>query len=276
MVKLKNGYVATNLQEALRIMKEEKVTPYGGGTDLMVEQKGKPTYLFLHKVAELKEIKQDKQYIKIGSEVTFTDIEQSNIAPQILKDAIAKLAAPAIRNFGTVGGNIGNGSAKADSALIFFVTDSFIHLKSIGSDRIIPIKQFYKKRKELDLKEGELIVEILIPKKHLEHYYYKKIGARNSLAISRVSFAGLFDTQDGVITHLATAFGAVESMIVRHPEIDDILIGKTIEEAKNLKNIYLETYEKAIHPNAGRVSKEYRKTVCMNLLEDFLRQNGIS
>lgn len=275
MVKLNNGYVASTLDGALKIMKEEKGTPYGGGTDLMIHENGAPTYLFLHKIPELREITEDMNYIKIGAEATFTDIEQSAIAPQILKDAMIQLAAPAIRNFGTIGGNIGNGSAKADSVLILFVTDSLVRLKSSDSERIIPIKDFYKKRKELDLKEGELIVEVLIPKKHLSNYYYKKIGARKSLAISRVSFAGLFHREEGMITHLATAFGAVEPMIVRHPEIDGMLIGKTIKEAKGLKKDYLEAYEKAINPNAGRISKEYRKTVCMNLLKDFLDQNRI-
>lgn len=115
----------------------------------------------------------------------------------------------------------------------------------------------------------------MIPKKHISNYYYKKIGARKSLAISRFSFAGLFHGEEGVITHLATAFGAVEPVIVRHSEIDEMLIGKTIEEAKKLKKAYLEVYENAINPNAGRISKEYRKIECMKLLKNFLDQNGI-
>jgi len=275
MVKLNNGYVPETVDEAVTIMKDEKVRPYGGGTDLMINEDKEVTYLFLHRIPELKRITEDFDYIRIGAQSTFTDIEESDVAPQILKDAISQLAGPAIRNFGTIAGNIGNGSAKADSVLILFVTDSIIRLKSTDSERTISIKDFYKNRKHLDLREGELIVEVLIPKKHLENYYYKKIGARKALAISRMGFAGLFHEENGVINHVATAFGAIEPIIVRHPEIDGMLIGKTITEAKSLKNIYLNTYENVINPSAGRVSKEYRKTVCMNLLKDFLRENGI-
>ncbi|AWK49914.1 molybdopterin dehydrogenase [Clostridium beijerinckii] len=275
MVRLENGYVPETVEEALRVMKEEKVIPYGGGTDLMIEGEEEASYLFLAKIPELKKITEDADYIRIGAEATFTDIEESDVTPQILKDSMSNLAGPAIRNFGTIGGNIGNGSAKADSVLILFVTDSLMVLKSADSDRTIYVKDFYKERKQLDLREGEIIVEVLIPKKHLENYYYKKIGARDALAISRMGFAGLFHEENGVINHVATAFGAIEPIIVRHPEIDEMLIGKTITEAKSLKNIYLNTYENVINPSAGRVSKEYRKTVCMNLLKDFLKENGI-
>ncbi len=275
MVKLNNGYMPESLDEALSIMRDEKVKPYSGGTDLMLEAGEGECYLFLNKIAELKKIKSDSDYIRIGAQCTFTEIEESDVSPQILKDAMSQLAGPAVRNFGTIGGNIGNGSAKADSALILFVTDSKIRLKSADAERTIYIKDFYKQRKQLDLREGELIVEFLIPKKYLENYYYKKIGARKALAITRVGFAGLFHGENGVITHLATAFGAIEPTIVRHSEIDEMLIGKTISEAKVLKDDYLNLYESTINPSAGRVSKEYRKTVCINLLKDFLSENGI-
>ena len=208
MVRLNNGYVPETLEEALLIMKEEKVKPYGGGTDLMIDEKREATYLFLHKIPELKKVTEDSDYVRIGAEATFTDIEESGVTPQLLKDAMSHLAGPAIRNFGTIGGNIGNGSAKADSVLILFATDSLMVLKSADSERTIYVKDFYKDRKQLDIREGELIVEVLIPKKHLKNYYYKKIGAREALAISRMGFAALFHEESGVIKHIATAFGS--------------------------------------------------------------------
>jgi xanthine dehydrogenase iron-sulfur cluster and FAD-binding subunit A len=54
-----------------------------------------------------------------------------------------------------------------------------------------------------------------------------------------------------------------------------MLIGRTIEEATKLKGDYLEAYDNAIIPIRGRVSAEYRKVVCGNLLRDFLESNGI-
>ena len=269
-----NGYLANSLEEALKIRKEHDVIPYGGGTDIMV-QGADGEFLFLHKVPEMKQIVVDDEYVRIGASCTFTEVIESELVPQLMKEATSRIAAPAIRNIGTMGGNIGNGSAKADSVLIEYVADAKLVIASVNGQRIVPITEFYKGRKQLDLGKDELIVEILLPKTGLDNYYYKKVGARNALAISRVSFAGIIDIEDGVIKNIAAAFGAVEATVCRHKEIEAMLIGKTIEEAKALKADFLAAYNEAIQPIRGRVSADYRKKVCMNLLGDFLTQKGI-
>lgn len=270
-----NSYQSTSLKEALNIRENQVVTPYAGGTDLMIEPDENAVYLFLNKVPEMKNIVEDSSYIRIGASCTFTDIIESELIPEILKKAASEIAAPAIRNLGTVGGNICNGSAKADSALIFFATDSKLRLVSNRGERVIPITEFYLGRKKTCLKADELLVEILMSKTGLNNYYYKKVGARNALAISRVSFAAVLNVEDGKIANCMTAFGAVSDVIIRRADIDSMLIGKTIEEAKAVKEDYIATYDKEIVPIKGRISAEYRKYVCMNLLRDFLISNGI-
>lgn len=264
-----------SLQEALEIRGRESVTPYSGGTDLMINPNENAIYLFLNKVPEMKNIVEDSECIRIGAGCTFTDIIEHKLPPMILKEAALQVAAPAIRNFGTVGGNICNGSPKGDSTLIFFVADSILRLVSNKGERMIPISEFFLGRNKTDLQEDELLVEILMKKTGLSHYYFKKIGARNALAISRVSFAGILDIFDNKIIKCRTAFGAISDVVVSRPEIDAMLIGKTIEEASRIKMDYLDAYDKVIIPIRGRVSAEYRKTVCMNLLRDFLESNGI-
>ena len=269
------SYLATSLKEALEIRGRESITPYAGGTDLMIEAHDDASYLFLNKIPELKQITVDDEYIRIGAASTFTEVYQSKLVPQILKDAVIEIAAPAIRNLGTIGGNICNGSPKGDSVLIFFATDSKLRLASSKGERIVPIKDFYLGRKKLAIQDDELLVEILMSKTGLDNYYYKKIGARNALAISRVSFAGVLDIKDGKVVNCMTAFGAVSDVVIRRPDIDGMLIGKTIDEAKAVKEKYLAAFDEAIVPIRGRVSAEYRKSVCMNLLKDFLESNGI-
>lgn len=270
-----NGYHPASLQEALEIRAKEAVTPYAGGTDLMIKPDEQATYLFLNKVTEIKQIIEDAEYIRIGAACTFTEIIESDLAPAILKEAVSQIAAPAIRNLGTVGGNVCNGSPKADSALVFFATDSKLRLVSSRGERVIPIAEFYLGRNKTSLQVNELLVEILMPQKNLSNYYYKKVGARNALAISRVSFAAIFEQQGGKIVNCLTAFGAVSDLVIRRPDIDRMLIGKTLEEAKVIKEDYLAAFDRAIVPIKGRISAEFRKTVCMNLLRDFLECNGI-
>ncbi len=270
-----NGYVPASLAEALELRSSRDVVPYAGGTDLMVENRKGVDYLFLNKITELQQICEDEQYIRIGAGVTFTQALESPLVPPLMKEAVSRIAAPAIRNAGTFGGNLGNGSAKADSVLIEFVADAKLRLCSVSGERIVPVEQFYLGRKKLDLRPDELIVEILLPKSGLEQYVYEKVGGRNALAISRVSFAGVFAMEDGKITNVAAAFGAVADTVLRYRDIEAMLIGKTIDEAKALKGSYLDAYAQRMVLTRGRVSAEYRKTVCMNLLEDFLTRFDI-
>lgn len=270
-----NSYYPTSLKEALDIIAKEAVTPYAGGTDLMINGDENATYLFLNKVPDMKYIVEDKKYIRIGAACTLTDIFESKLTSSILKEAIAQIAAPAIRNLATCGGNICNGSAKGDTTLIFFATGSKLRLVSHKGERVIPISEFYIGNKKTSLKKDELLVEILMDKTGLSNYYYKKVGARNALAISRVSFAAILNIDDGKIKNCITAFGAISDVIISLAYIDGMFIGKTIKQAKEIKDEYLCAYDKEIVPTNGRISAEYRKIVCMNLLRDFLESNGI-
>ena len=267
-----NGYAPQTLKDALEIRQRELVTPYAGGTDLMVDHRRSGSYLFLHRISDLKTIQIDDTYLRIGACCTFTQVREHPETPEILKQAISRIAAPAIRNLGTIGGNIGNGSAKADSVHVLFALDAKLRLQSADGARVIGIKEFYKGRKELDLAPNELITEILIPRTASGYYVYHKIGARAALAISRLSFAGLWTVEDGTITACATAFGAIEQIVVRKPEIDQILIGTRVAEMDEAGGRYLEAYANALNPIDGRISAAYRKTVCMNLLADFIEQ----
>ena len=270
-----NGYMPTTLQEALQIRVAHEVVPYGGGTDLMIEGAKDSVYLFANKIAEMKQIVDDGTYIRIGGACTFTEVLASPLVPQLMKEAVSRIAAPAIRNAGTMAGNIGNGSAKADSVLIEFVAGASLRLVSVRGERIMPIGEFYQGRKQLALASDELIVEILLPREGLDNYFYQKVGARNALAISRLSFAGVIRIEDGRIADIAIAFGAVAGTVLRFRELEQRMIGKTIAEAKAARPDFVAAYGEAIQPTRGRVSAEYRKTVCLNLLKAFLDDKGI-
>lgn len=270
-----NGYSPKTLNEALELINRESLIPYAGGTDLMVENRKDARYLFIGKLPELKNISSDGEYIHIGAGVTFTEALESDLVPELMKKAVSRIAAPAIRNAGTFGGNLGNGSAKADSVLIEFVSDGKLLLKSAEGERTVDVDRFYLGRKKLDLKENELIAEILLPASGLENHYYEKVGGRNALAISRVSFAGVFAEKDGRIANVAAAFGAVADTVLRYKDIEETLKGLTKDEARDKKEEYLKAYSDRMVLTRGRVSSEYRKEVCMNFLRDFLERFGI-
>ncbi len=130
------------LKEALETLARERVTPYAGGTDLMIEADPQADYLFIGDLPELRGIEAEGDRLTIGAAVTYTQALSSPLIPEILKEAVRYIAAPAIRNTGTLGGNIANGSPKADSALVFSVADSVLTLESASGARKVPIGEF--------------------------------------------------------------------------------------------------------------------------------------
>ena len=159
--------------------------------------------------------------------------------------------------------------------LIEFVSDAKIRLVSVRGERLVDVDKFYLGRKKLDLAADELIAEILLPRTCLENYGYQKVGGRNALAISRVSFAGLLDVENGRIVRFAAAFGAVADTVLRFRDLEAMLTGRTVGEAKALRGPLLQAYGERLVLTRGRVSAEYRKTVCLNLLADFLTEKGL-
>lgn len=265
------GFWPTSLEEAIKIYAEEDCVLYAGGTDLMVMGNTELSYLYLQGIKELKQIKVSKDSIFIGSMVTFSEAMANESIPLPLRQAAASVASPAIRNTGTLGGNIANASDKADTVPVEFALDAKVHLVSLAGERIVDIDKFHIARKKLAINPGEIITGITIPISGREKYYFCKVGGRNSMAISFVTFAGLFQEKDGVIEKIAVSFGSVSDAVVRFRDIESMLIGKTIAEAQSLKDAFVAKYEENLVTVNGRVGKDYCKIVCLNLLKDFLK-----
>lgn len=264
------------LNEALAAMADPGVIALAGGTDLMVgETETERRFLYLHNVREMRGLRETPDHLVIGAATTFTEVLESPLAPPLLKEAVSGVAAPAVRNAGTVGGNVANGSPKADGALVFMVVDAVLLIASARGERLLPVADFYLGGKKVDLASDELVVEIRLPKSRLAPHYYCKVGGRRALAISRLSFAGLFRQERGRIRHLAAAFGAVTDVIFRDRGLESMLVGLEIPEAKKLRPDFLAAYGAALVPTSGRVSKEYRRSVALNLLGDFLTVFGV-
>lgn len=268
-------YAPTSLKEALEIMDQHEVRIYAGGTDLMMVPRTDPAYLYVKTIPEMTQIYEDDQYVHIGAAATVAQAFESPYVPAIMKEAIYNSGSPAIRNSATMGGNLGNGSDKADTVLIMFAADAKLRLVSSEGERIIDIDKFHIKRKMLDLRKGELITEILLPRNGLDNYFYEKASGRNSMSITFVSFAGIFDMEDGRITNIAAVFGAAGDAIQRFKDLESTMIGKTIEEAKQMKEDYIRAYEERLQYNQSRVGPQFQRFVCRKLLEGFLEKFGI-
>ncbi len=274
-------FMPQSLKEALRIRKEEKAIPFAGGTDLMVKRgrlRGLAPYfekpvLFLHKVKELTGVKFEEGRLIIGALSTLSEILENRDITLILKYAIAEIASPAIRNLATIGGNICNASPAGDTLPPLYVMNARVVLSSFTSEREMKIMDFIKGPGSTDLKEEELLKEIIIPVEFFNIVFYRKVGTRKANSLSKVSFAGVARLDDGIIKDIRISFGAVAPTPLRAPEIEEEIIGKNkVKIIAKIPDI-LEKYARIIRPiDDQRSTARYRKTISLKILEYFLKE----
>lgn len=257
-----------NLNELLEITSKTKGTIYAGGTDIMVEKrKGKSraadiTLPIIHikDIPELNKIVVNDNNIEIGSCCSYSKILENEDIPKILKDAILTIGGPAVRNFGTIGGNICNASPAADTIPVLAVLNSRLILQSKQGKREVKITDFIKGRKQIDLKDGEILTDIIFKREYLNNLLFQKfvkIGLRNAMTLSKISVAIVL-TNEGKI-HLA--FGAVAPKVVRVAENEEIISKKKVSIEK-FNQIYKKHFS-AI--NDQRSEKEYRENTAIIL-----------
>lgn len=271
--------IAKTLQEALNLLDQKKYTIYAGGTDLIIQNRSvseipvgftKPV-LYCANIKELSHIRQGDDYVYIGAMTTLTELLNHEATPRLLKEAIQEMASPAIRNIATLSGNIGNASPAGDSLVPLYVLNALIKCQSASKSRLIPIHDFFIGLKKTQLRDNEMITEIIIPRNHFNHTMYRKVGTRKADALSKVSFAGAYSIVHDKICDFRIALGAVNVTVVRRFDIEAKLIGKSVEEAHRLSKNIIDAYLPSIQPiNDQRSNIEYRTQVSINLIQAFL------
>lgn len=278
------GYYPVTILESLKNMKEYKpMVIVSGGTDTMVSEKKSDNMIFLNRVKDLSVINEKDGILSIGAECTYEEILNENKIPEILKKSIRQIASPAIRNSGTLSGNICNASPAGDSLPVLYVLSALVVSQHLDNNGVIitertPIEEFILGIRKIALKEEAIVTSIEIPVEnysHISKISYEKVGARKSEAISKLSFVGILKTEDKKVVDARIAFGSVSIKTVRRPEIEKKMIGLTLSEIDNKKSEFIDEYSKFITPiDDQRSTAIYRKKVCLNLLREFLSENG--
>jgi CO/xanthine dehydrogenase FAD-binding subunit len=273
------AYRPQTLAEALIIRNETDCLPIAGGTDLMVQKaRGtglgpdfKKPLLFVGHLAELRRIEKKKDCIHIGPAVLLSEILSNPLIPDTFKKAVALMASPPSRNLATLGGNICNASPAGDTLPFLYAANGEILLENHTFERRIAIEDFITGPKKTDLKSDELLTDIIIPDMDFSVTYYRKVGQRRGMSLTKASFHGLADVKDGYVIDLRMAFGSVAPTVIRSRDIENFLIGEPVNGLKNRCQEILERYDPLIQPiDDARSSAGYRKKVCFNIIKDFL------
>ena len=274
-----NHYIPSTLQEALKILDKHDCYIMAGGTDLMVVKHQRsgivPNFdkdvCYIANLEELQYIFEDEKGVHIGAGTKFSDIEVNELVPEILKQIIHELASPNIRNMATMAGNIANASPAGDSIVGLYLLDAELELVNIHGSRMVPIKDFIFGVRKIHRNQNELIKEIFIPHHDDLNTYWRKVGSRAAESISKITFAGGYEVENGKVKDLRMAFGSVSITVVRERKIEEKYIGMSVEELHNHVEDIVKDMSKFVQPITDqRSTKEYRYKVAMNILKDFI------
>lgn len=262
----------SSLTEALKLRAERpEAKPLAGGTDLMVIRHGghHPAYLNLFGVAGLSGIELlDNGEIRIGAATIHREIAthpEIQRRASILSESARVIGGRQIQNQGTIGGNIANASPAGDTLPVLLALDARIEVQSAARGaREIPAEIFFKGYKQLDLAADELITAVLVPDCSQDALYFRKVGTRLAVAISKVIFAGRVRREGGRVTEARIAFGSVAPTPIRAYSVEAALMGGPVDpkaaDALNIKPI-----------DDIRSTADYRRIVARRVLRTWLK-----
>jgi CO/xanthine dehydrogenase FAD-binding subunit len=269
----------TRLQDALTLLNQKTFTIMAGGTDLMVQNRGwsstlpdfsNPTLFVKGLEKELKYIKKEAGYIKIGALATLEMCLKSKFIPSVYKNALKEMASVNIRNEATVAGNIENASPAGDSIPVLCALDAEIVLMSIDNERVIPINDYIIGVRKTVRMSNEMITEIRFREPTYTHHQWIKVGGRRADAISKVCFVGLAELENDTVKDIRLSLGAVSPVAIRDKALEAQFCGPLAELKENIDDV-IEAYDPLIQPiNDQRSNKDYRRQVSHNMIRGFI------
>ena len=230
-------------------------------------------------VEELRRVEPYEHHIAIGAAVTLTAAFEA-IAQQRpqLKTFFARFAGLPVRNAGTLGGNVANGSPIGDSMPLLIALGAHVVLLSVRGHREMPLERFYTGYRQNVLAPDEVVGWIKVPRpagplpqagegegggEFLRAY---KISKRYDDDISAVCLAIRMRLAEGVVAEVGIGAGGVAATPVRAVQAEAALRGQPwTEQAARRAAAALGAEFKPI--SDMRACAGYRAEVLANLMQ---------
>ena len=224
--------------------------------------------LSLHLIEELYSCNEINERFEIGARVTLSELRH------FLKDKNEEFvkyldifASPQIKNLGTLIGNIANASPIGDTPPALLALNALVEVNSSDKVRTIELSDFFLDYRKTDLKPGEIITKVILPKLLKDDFYklYKNSN-RKDLDISTVNFAMHVRGKKFTI-----AAGGIAATPLRLKKTEDFLNQNEL----NTSNIYkaIDIMHTEFKPLSDvRGSSSYRRVLIENYFKRSISQ----
>ena len=226
--------------------------------------------LDITQVSELRRVEHYPQHIAIGAAVPLNDAFEALVKDRPQLHAFAtRFAGLSVRNSGTLGGNVANGSPIGDSMPLLIALGAHVVLMSSRGHREFPLEQLYTGYRKNVMAVDEVLAWIKVPKAvSQENLRVYKISKRYDDDISAICLAINLHITEGTVTRASVGAGGVAATPMRAVKTEAALIGQpwtpaTVQQA-------MTTLRAEFSPISDmRASSAYRVQVLGNLLQRY-------
>jgi carbon-monoxide dehydrogenase medium subunit len=271
---------AASLEDAVALMDRygPRAEFLAGGTDILVDLKTSRTstdhLISISGIDQAHGIDHSGSGLTIGSLVTIAELNESDLAGpwSAIQDATSVMAAPAIRNMATVGGNLASAVPCADLPPILMALDARLDLWSPSGIRNIAVADFFTGPRSTVREHNEVLLSIKVPQpERRSGAAYVRFALREGNAIAVASAAAFIHlNHSGGIDSAALAIGAVAPAPLLVRDAASLLVGEAPNEI-----LWAEAADAAIRASEPisdiRASAEFRKELTGVLATRALR-----
>ena len=225
------------------------------------------TVIYTGRIQGYRDITDTGDTLEIGAGATYTDI-QAPIAALYpdFGELIRRIGALQVRNVGTIGGNIANGSPIGDSPPALIAAGATLVLRSASGRRSMPIEEFFIDYGKQDRRPDEFVEKVILPKPAPNaRFRAYKITKRFDQDISAVCAAFSIRLDGGTVAEARIAFGGMAATPKRAPLAEQALTGRPWTEA-TVRDAMAALRSDFTPLTDWRASAGYRMTVAANLL----------
>ncbi len=255
---------------ATLVQKYPQARVVSGATDvgLWVTKQFKAQKQIIHtgRAQGLAEIKKQDGALHIGAAATYSAAFDAleKLQPDV-GAVVHRIGSVQVRNSGTIGGNIANGSPIGDMPPLLIALGAELVLRAGEVESRMRLEDFFIDYGKQDRKPGELVWRIEVPlTKPNQIFKAYKISKRFDQDISAVLGAFLFTLKGDHIEEVRIAYGGMAATPRRASKTEAALRGKTLAQAKSVQ---LDDYTPI---GDMRASAEYRRETAAALLRKAL------
>jgi len=227
--------------------------------------------IYLGQVDALKTITERDGMLEIGAGVSLNDAYAAVCRHYSLelREMWQRFASLPIRNAGTLGGNVANGSPIGDSMPWLIALGAQVVLHGASGARVLALEDFYLGYQQKDLRADEFVAALRMPLPRAGvRFRTYKLAKRFDQDISAVCAAFAITLDGDMVTSARIAFGGMAATPKRAATAEATLVGQPWNDAT--MRLAMAALAQDYAPLSDmRASSSYRLAAAQNLLRRF-------